>query len=307
MFNRLSFHPYNKYKFLRNFNLILILLFQLLNSSSVYCQPIDVEENLFSHKNRLVFGNYLFKEKDYLRAINEFKNYLMNYDNDTVRFKFAECFLRIGRYTEAADNFKGLFFNSSLSEEARFSYYKSLFFNSDFYLFRDQTRMEGYFTEKYSKEIDRLYYTSHLMDESILPDFNNFIRAFADSNKNSIRNFYYMKKYPDRKSPTTAMLLSLFLPGAGKIYTGQVGDGITAFLTTGVLTYLAASNFKHDHNFRGWLFAGLAAFSYAGTVYGSYASAQIYNAGVKFSFDNEVKLYFEKRNYLLPEFNFLKN
>jgi hypothetical protein len=82
---------------------------------------------------------------------------------------------------------------------------------------------------------------------------------------------------------------------------GNITDGLTSFLVTGALTFLAVDNFKHKHNFRGWLFTGLGAFFYAGNIYGSAAAAQIFNAGIQLNFDRDVKLYFEKRNYFLPE------
>jgi len=117
-------------------------------------------------------------------------------------------------------------------------------------------------------------------------------------------SFYQQKKFPQHKSPTTAAILSTFIPGAGKIYTGEIGDGITSLIATALTTYLAISNFKADHQFRGWLFTGVAAFFYVGNIYGSAASAQIYNARIQFSFDKEVKLFFEQRNYFLPKIDF---
>jgi len=303
--NYFSNHFLNSINFYQT-KVLAIILFLLPFSTILFSQTMNIDENYFSPKNRLAFGNFLFIQEDYLRAIEEYKNYLMYIDNDTVRFKYAESFYRIGKYNEAADNFKSIFYGSLLSDEAKLAFYKASFFNGSYNSFRDICKMEGYQSEKYAKDINRLFLISHLMDESILPDTNHFLKAFPDSTKNKVRELYMMKKFPSKKNPTTAMLLSMFIPGAGKIYTGEISDGITALLTTGVLAYLAANNFKHEHNFRGWLFAGLAVFSYAGTVYGSYASAQIYNAGVRLNFDNEVKLYFEKRNYLLPKINFLK-
>ena len=269
----------------------------------ILCQESSRELDLFSYKSRLKFGNHLYLEKDYLRAAYEFREYLKYEDNDTIRFRFANCFYNIGRYLEAADNFKSTFYNSTIQDESRLAYYKSLFFSGDFNLFRNSSRNEIYLPEKYLSEVNRLYFTSFLMDNSVLPDTGNFISAFPDSNKNDIRNFYFQKKFPPYKSPTTAALLSSLIPGLGKIYVGNITDGLTSFLVTGVLTFLAINNFNHKHSFRGWLFTGLGAFFYAGNIYGSAAAAQIFNAGVKFNFDSNVKLYFEKRNYFLPENN----
>ena len=100
--------------------------------------------------------------------------------------------------------------------------------------------------------------------------------------------------------------MSALIPGSGKIYAGEIGDGIIAAIATGLCGYLAYDNFKAKHNFRGWLFGGLSAFFYAGNIYGSAASAQIYNAGIQFDFVNDVKIYLNKKNYFTPEYEFCK-
>ncbi len=284
----------------------IIVLCIVLNFDFSFAQMSVNNANLTSPVNRLKFGNYLFEGKDYLRALDEFKAYLKTEDNDTARYKFSECFFRIGRYNEAAENYKSLFFHSPLSDAARLGFYKSVFFQNDFKTFRDEVINGFYLPEKYQKEVIRLQLISHFFDNSIMPDTNKFFTHFEDSTKTEIRRFYFMKKYPKKKNPMTAALLSTAIPGLGKIYTEEIGDGITAFVATGLLTYLSINNFNHDHKFRGWLFAGMAALSYAGSIYGSAASAQIYNAGVKFNFDKDVKFYFEQRNYLLPNENWLK-
>lgn len=293
----------NKYFCRQNQLITLIIALIFITIGELLCQDTSKELDLFSYKSRLKFGNHLYFEKDYLRASYEFREYLKYEDNDTIRYRFANCFYSIGRFSEAADNFKSIFYNSTIQDESRLAYFKSLFFSGDFNLFRNSSRNEIYLPEKYLTEIDRLYFTSFLLDNSVLPDTVNFISAFPDSNKNDIRKFYFQKKFPESKSPTTAALLSSIIPGLGKIYAGKITDGLTSFLVTGLLTFLAVDNFNHKHTFRGWLFTGLGAFFYAGNIYGSAAAATIFNAGVKFNFDNDVKSYFEKRNYFLPENN----
>lgn len=279
----------------------IFLFIYYFASIITFGQTRSAEINFFSTGNRLSFGSYLYYEKDYLRALNEFREFLKYENRDTIRFKFAQCFLKIGRFREAADNFKSLFFNSSLKDESRLAFLEAQFRTGDLKNFRTIAKQDNYTTGKYLLEIDRLYYITNLMDNSILPDTNIFLSAFPDSIKSDIRKFYLRKKYPDYKNPVTAALLSSIIPGLGKIYVGEVSDGLTSLIATGVLTFLAVNNFKQNHDFRGWLFTGLAAFSYAGNIYGSAAAAQIFNAGIKFNFDNDVKIYFEKRNYFLPE------
>ena len=279
---------------------IIILLFPAIQLNTLFCQSKSGNEFL-SPSNRLKFGESLYKEKDYLRAADEFKEYLKVNNNDSVQFKFASSFFKMGRFTEAADNFKDIFFSLSLSEEARLMFYESGFFKNDFKNFRNQVESGSYKVTKYRNAIERLKFASYFFDDDVLPDENIFLEPFPDSAQSKLSQFYFQKKYPKHRSPATAAILSVLIPGAGKIYTGEIGDGITAFVATALSAYLAYTNFKADHKFRGWLFTGLTGFFYGGGIYGSAASAQIYNARISFNFVNEVKFYFEKSNYFLPK------
>ncbi|MDD4644528.1 MAG: hypothetical protein PHY99_00905 [Bacteroidales bacterium] len=79
-----------------------------------------------------------------------------------------------------------------------------------------------------------------------------------------------------QKSPALAGALSAVVPGLGKIYTGQTGSGVSAFLICGALGALSVENGMRD----GWshwstlVFSGLFALFYAGNIYGSMISAK---------------------------------
>ncbi|MFA3782641.1 tetratricopeptide repeat protein [Melioribacteraceae bacterium 4301-Me] len=257
--------------------------------------------------NRLKFANYLFSQSDYLRAAEEYRAFLKEESNDTARFKLAESLLNISRFSEAADHFKEIFFNRDLGDYAKLEFYRSLFLSRNYSFFRQTVNQENYLPEKFLLEVKRLGAISYFFDNISLPDSTAFLQYFiSDSVKSKIKDFYLRKKFPSYKSPLKASLLSAVLPGSGKIYSGQISDGITAFVATSILTFLAIDNFNASHRFRGWLFSGLALLSYAGNIYGSAASAQLYNAEIRFNLDKEIKLYFEKRNYFLPSIDFIK-
>ncbi|MFC2135694.1 hypothetical protein ACFLTH_13850 [Bacteroidota bacterium] len=270
----------------------------------IWAQSSLDRPDIFSLENRLKFGDFLFSEEDYLRAINEYREYLRFTSNDSIRFKFAYALAEMGRTDEALDNYKGLFFSSSLSENARLEFYKVSFLNSESQKFRDLCNMEVYLPEEHKSEVNRLKLFTYLFDDSVLPDSTDFVNSFSKEDKSEVLSIYLKKKFPDYKSPEMAAIFSAIVPGAGKIYTGRLEDGITALIATGILTFLAYDNLKADHDFRGWLFAGLAALSYAGNIYGAAASAQQYNAGIRFNFENEVRVYLKNKNYFLPTDNF---
>lgn len=291
-------------KFLKQFVFyftgILIVSFAL--TSPAFAQ-VD-SDNLFSVENRLEFGNYLFCEKDYLRALSEYRYYLQQANDDTVRFKIAMALAEMGSYNESIDNFKGLFYNSDLSMIARLEYYKTSFLKNSSSSFRKLVESKKYFGDDIADPVAKLYHIS-LMKDGIIEDSVQFISAFKQDEKENIAPFYSRKKNPGYKDEDLAGILSALLPGLGKVYADETGDGITSFLFTGVLTFLAINNFNNDHPARGWIFSGLAAYFYAGNIYGSIAAAQNYNVGVNFRFDSELNLYLSDKNWFIPKHGFL--
>ena len=147
---------------------------------------------------------------------------------------------------------------------------------------------------------------SYLKNNETIPSFGDFVKPFEFSEQEEIRTLYQMKLNPPSKNPIIASILSAIIPGAGKFYTGEISDGILAFVTTGLFSFLAYDNFKADHNFRGGLFSGLAVMFYAGNIYGSFASAQIFNAQVKYEFNLRIDSFLSSKNYFIPPYDFCK-
>lgn len=267
-------------------------------------------ENIFhSPGNILKFADYLYCQKDYLRAVTEYESLLKfpGISSDTIRFKIALGFSKMGQFKEAEEGFNRLAVGSSFSDEVRLELYKSRFFRSDFTSLREMFRGKVLLPDKYIEAVKSLYYTSYLFDDATLPGKEEFISAFPSFAKNEMEMFYLRKSDPPYKSPVKAAILSAFIPGLGKAYAGEWGDGLTALIVTGILSYISYDNLKAHHNFRGYAAGGLAALFYAGNVYGSAAQAQIYNAQVDFTFTTDLKLFLNSHNYFLPEYeNFCK-
>ena len=77
------------------------------------------------------------------------------------------------------------------------------------------------------------------------------------------------------------------------------------FLVTGLFAFLAYDNFKANHDTRAWIFTGLAAAFYAGNIYGSITSANVFNTGIQLSFENDIKIFLNKNDYFVPKPEFL--
>lgn len=111
---------------------------------------------------------------------------------------------------------------------------------------------------------------------------NNYL-IFSEEEK--LEHYYYKLEKNKRKRPWIAATLSAIIPGAGKIYSGQVGHGIAAFTTVAILGGITAESYlksgKYDVQF--WAAGTLFAVFYVGNIYGSYFSVKIKNE----QFNNE--------------------
>ncbi len=276
----------------------------LLFSTIFFAQDFDSHSvnKLHSPENILKFADFLFCSKDYLRAIEEYQKYLKVFSNDTIEFKIGLSYSKMQKYFDAENSFKQIHSLSPLYTDAKLQYYKALFQNDVFHFRRNLSGMQ-IIASNYN-ELLKLKTFSYLYTNNKLPGREQFMSVFNEDEKKDINNFYDFKIDPPTKSPFLASILSAIVPGLGKIYSGQVGDGITSFIATGLLAFLSYDNFHANHKFRGWLFTGLGSLFYAGNIYGSTAAAQIYNAKILFNFNFDLKVYLENKNYFVPDINF---
>ncbi len=278
-----------------------LLVYLIILNSIQLAQQLDLN----SPQNIKRFANYLFCEKDYLRAIDEYENYLCINEDDSIQFKIALGFLEMEKYESAIEKFSKIKSTSSFYETSRIEKLKTYFLLNDSAKFISEADSIIESESQFSTNALKLQSIYNLLTNKH-PDKNKFLMQFNSNEKNDALKLYDEKKDPHYKSETVAGILSVLIPGAGKIYTQNYSDGITAFLLTGLFGYLAYTNFEHEHNFRGWIFTAVASGFYAGNVYGSVASAQIFNAKINFEFTNGVKLFLENNNYFMPQYDFCK-
>jgi TM2 domain-containing membrane protein YozV len=275
----------------------LAIVLSVIVANILFAQKTN---ELFTLNNRIVFGNYLFCEKDYLRAIDEFNFVLKKRWDNMLQFKIGIAYYEMGRYSMAITEFQKVKSDTLFKKNADYEKFRSYYQLGNYDLLRNKIK-------KYSdkngveKNLNKLSLYTMLMDNSKLPAKSNYLSNFEVEEKYKIEQFYNWKSEPPYKSPTKGALMSAVIPGLGKIYANEIGDGITAFLLTGLFTYLAVDKFQNNHTASGWLYTSMAAFFYAGNIYGSATAVQNYNAGIKFDFESEVKFYLNEKNEYLPK------
>lgn len=272
----------------------VVLTIILLCSFQIYSQGLKQQFN--SPEQIKVFADYLFCEKDFLRAADEYQRLLDINKNDTLIFKQGLSFSFMGDYGNAANKFTSLnteskYYNSSREELSKINFITGNFTNID--------SIE-------TEPIKKLEAFSYLIRDEKLPTAEILSSPFRDIEKRNILDFYRKKKEINYKSPVIAGVLSFIIPGAGKIYTGNVSDGLTSFVVTSLLGFIAYDNFRAGHNEKGWIFGSLAFLFHAGNIYGSAAEAQLYNAKANESFNSQVNDYVRSKNYFIQDYGFCK-
>lgn len=279
--------------------LILIFFFPFQWNSA------QIKINFHSTENVKAFADYLFCEKDYLRAYNEYNTYLQQSYNDSVEFKSALALQKIDSFDAALRRFNHISIDSKLYAFARREYFRTMFLAKD-YTRLENINMAGDSTQSEYSFLLRIQRISLLLSGKKMQGEENFISAFPQPEKEYIKKFYEWNANPPYKSPLLAGIMSAIIPGSGKVYTENYTDGLFAAILTGVFGYIAYTDFKADHDLRGWIFTGVSAFFYTGNIYGTIASAQIYNAKIKFNYETEIHDFLNAFDYLVGVYNFCR-
>lgn len=285
----------------------IFFLIALFTFSFIFVKNLSAQNEFHSPPNVKLFADYLFCEKDYLRAAEEYQKLNSEKMDDTVDYKIALSYSIIKDFANAKKSLskigrKSVFYELSALELLKINY-----------LLNEKTELEksenfdSIFTDSQKKSSAmKLIFLAELKEGTFLKNANDFLFAFNDSEKASAKELFDLKIFPPYKNSLKAGILSAIIPGAGKFYVDEIGDGVMALLTTGIFAFLSYDNFKAEHNFRGWLFAGISTLFYAGNIYGSVAAAQIYNTRVDYEFGVKLNSFLDDNKFFIPQINFCK-
>lgn len=117
--------------------------------------------------------------------------------------------------------------------------------------------------------------------------YSKFALTESEEKLSDIYNDRYHTK---GKDPLIAAAASAVVPGLGKVYAGELGEGISSFLVVGSMAAITAENWS-KHGFTNWktlLFGTLTAAFYIGNIYGSYVTVSIHNNDIKNAQDTAI-------------------
>jgi tetratricopeptide (TPR) repeat protein len=287
----------------------LIVCLLLVGAVSGFADEADVPEagipgEYYSADNILEFADYLYQNKDYLRAAGEYQRYLfMNpsaENSDAIFYRMIKAVFLGRDYPRCGpllDNFENKYEPSqSIYDIALYraivSYRMGNYLQS-LRIIQEQQRPESS-PKQILMAMDYLYLgeiekaRQRACDPK--PDEENRLAHNDPGDYNSALPHLCdrISGYDalGRKNAFRAGLYSSVVPGLGKVYCGRTADGVYALVIIGLTAWQAYDGFADDGNksVKGWVFGTLGAGFYLGNIYGSVIAARLYNDRIRNEF-----------------------
>jgi tetratricopeptide (TPR) repeat protein len=217
---------------LRYIYLIIINLF----SASVFSQTIT---------QTLDFANKLKQESEHASAIKYYQRYLFfqgDGNRSEVQAHLADCYFKEQKYSEAATYYNQAYYsekNDSLKTELLLTLALCRILNSEF----NDALSELYSISKTihpQQERKKNYFLGIVFwqQQNWEVSKNSFLKCvFNEEQKGAIeKSFAGVEKL--RPNPSVAKTLSIFFPGAGQFYAGDIKNGINSLVLNAGLMIL---------------------------------------------------------------------
>lgn len=279
----------------RPLTILLLLLLVLFSCRDAAGQDTGEGEKQFA------FAESLFKERDFFRAISEYKRFAFLYPGDAARveasrFRIGECYFLAERWEEAVETFRQfvkdfpesrrvdeaiLYMGEAEKKRKRYDEALSLF---DAVAERGQNR----------EHRNRGVYEGALvlLEKGDWPGARErFLRVGEESSLRRPALVYSegleKEKELPRKDPAVAGTLAAILPGAGHLYTERPKDALIAFLLNGAFIWAAVELFDDGNTVAGSVVTFFELGWYTGNIYSAVGSAHKFNRRIR---ENHLKI-----------------
>ncbi|WP_340153767.1 hypothetical protein [uncultured Marivirga sp.] len=248
-------------------------------------------QDIYTFNKSKEFASYLFKSGQYELSAVEYERLLfVDKNSDSLKIALVNSYYKNGEVDRAVRRTESLY--PSLSDFTRTMselYLQMLILGKQFEKF-DQNAVRLPINEK-----NRTIYELHRevlagnweSVEAKIPQ----ISASDHPSITGLKNLSSQAKAFKPKKPWVAVMMSAVLPGSGKFYTGNYKDGIFSLFVVGGSAFQAYRGFNKEgiSSTSGWIFGALSTGFYAGNIYGSAKSAQVYNQNFWLEIDKDAE------------------
>jgi hypothetical protein len=265
---------------------IKLLLFFLL-----FALGMQAQQNLFDCDQSKRFATYLFNTGQYDLSQHELERIKFFCETDSAsQLLLLKTYRKLGKIHEGLGYYTGKSFTeiNGLSNEFKTEYIRMHMTGGNYALVQQTIEQGLDFTERdehllgsqlMTKAWDKAYATS--LQIQINPSLK--IQGLQ-----KVAEQAYLQK---QKKPWLATLLSVVVPGSGKMYSGYWGDGAISFLFTASSTFFAYRAFQKygPDKVYPWIVGGLAVSYYSANIYGGHQAALRYNNNLEHGLQHETE------------------
>ena len=276
------------------FLLTLVVFLVVANDEAAAGDPVE-NAKIFE------FAERLFEEKDYFRAITEYKRFIFLSPEseliETCFFRICESYFEAGRWQDAIDSLDTFLARYPAGRLA----YDALLLKG-----RAEKNLKRYHEALSSFERVIALNSGPLRDmaffESALVyvELENWAMARESFSHISEGSVLYPKTWIfssgleeidsiPRKSPAVAGTLAAIIPGSGHLYTERSRDALVAFLLNAAFIWAAVELFQDDNYVAGGVVTFFELGWYTGNIYSAIGSAHKYNRRAKNEFIHTLK------------------
>ncbi|MBN1472680.1 MAG: tetratricopeptide repeat protein [Syntrophaceae bacterium] len=271
----------------------------------IFCSllTLPLKGNDFESSSRQFgFAESLFAEREYFRAITEYKRFLFHYPQNKLlceksAFRIGECYFKAGRWKETVSEFSRFIDNypqSALHDAGQ--YFIGL---SQIQLKRYDdalSTLNGLTKDVSSHYYEKAYYHIGMIGieerqwQAAKDAFSKISKdsALFPSSDTISAGLDHAHEIP-QKEPLIAGALAAVLPGAGHLYAERPKDAVVSLLLNGSFIWAAAELFDHKHYGAAAIFAFFELGWYGGNIYSAVNSAHKYNEKAQDKFIENLK------------------
>jgi tetratricopeptide (TPR) repeat protein len=258
------------------------------------CPGLSVTDE--SDGKNLRFAEALFAERDFYRAITEYKRFLFENPDflkaGWITFRIGESYLAGGKQDAAINVFEDI--RTSTGDKV-LRQYASLAIARAYYqqgrLGQSLELLESLQPALQDPELSgyaRYLSGCVLLKTGEIKKSQEAFNSVKASHRLAPQALWLAEKVPraeelPEKSPVLAGVLSV-IPGLGHIYIGDYAVAITALAWNGVFGFATYDTLRNGNYGVGSLLAALSLLWYSGTIYGAISGAHRYNRDARMNY-----------------------
>ena len=252
-----------------------------------------VHSQNFNADNLLGFAQSLFREGDYLNAAHEYQRYLFLYPGapqaDFAQLHIAAAYQNAGRLDAAIEAYESLIQNYPQSPfieraQSNIAQCQLLRGNQEASIISLRQFLSDYPESALAPRVQFIIATIYMDRKDWQAAVQEWQQVqtqysqtpFAEMSDQLIRMVQQAESLP-RRSPSTAGVLSTFLPGLGQIYSGRYSAGVYSLLVVGA-TAAGTAHYIDQERYEVAIPVGIIGlFFYISNIYDSLQYAKAFN------------------------------